>query len=194
MTVTLSVQAHSNHLFTTLLQSGVEVKTSSTIEMGSFLCQLPGFTPEYISKTVETIFLDGTPVDALNQTFSGSNPTLALSASMPGLAGAIFRKNSIHSALRTATDKTDQLQQDQQEISVTLKLFNSIAKERGGDLLSNGVSIKVAKLLNFLERRPELCDYITDIELGSETVTFAEFLTGISQLQSINLKVRNANG
>lgn len=191
---TLRVTPDSHHLFTTLLQSGVEVKSSNLMEMGAFLCQLPGFTPEYISNTVETIFLNGTPVDDLSQPFSGDNPTLALSAAMPGLAGAIFRKNSIHSALRTQTDTDKRLSKSAKSIVVTLKLFNTIAKGPGTDLLINGVSISSANVLNFFKRRSGLCDYITDIELGNEKITYMDFLHKIPQFQKIHLKVTHANG
>ena len=194
LTATLSVLPDSYHLFTTLLQSGIEVKTSSSTPITTFLCQLPGFSPQYISTTVETIFLNGSPVDDLALPFTGTSPTLALSAAMPGLAGAIFRKNSIHSALRTQTDSTDSQTTDSFEIVVTLKLFNSIAKERGRDLLTNGISIKSAKVLKFLKSRSGLCDYITDIELGSNSVTYMEFLNEISQFQTTHLKVINSNG
>ncbi len=192
--VTLHVTPDSHHLFTTLLQSGVEVKSSNAIEMGDFLCQLPGFTPEYIANTVETIFLNGTPVDDLTQPFSDDKPTLALSAAMPGLAGAIFRKNSIHSALRTQTDTSKKSNESARPIVVTLKLFNTIAKGPGTDLLLAGVSISSAKVLNFLKRRSGLCDYITDIELGNEQLTYMDFLERIPQYQTIHLKVTHANG
>lgn len=194
LTTTLSVLPESYHLFTTLLQSGIEVKTSSSTPITTFLCHLPGFSMQYITNTVETIFLNGNPVDDLALPFTGKSPTLALSAAMPGLAGAIFRKNSIHSALRTQTDSTDGQSTEGLEIVVTLKLFNSIAKERGRDLLTNGILIKSAKVSKFLKSRSGLCDYITDIELGSNSITYMEFLSKISQFQTTHLKVINANG
>ncbi|MFT5701869.1 MAG: hypothetical protein ACI8ZB_004771 [Desulforhopalus sp.] len=192
--VTLSVLPDSVHFFTTVLQSGVEVKTSIATEIGAFLCQLPGFTPEYIASTVETIFLNGTPVDDLTLSFTGKAPVLALSASMPGLAGAIFRRNSIHSALRTQTDSSNHVSSDDQATTVTLKLFNSIAKERGAILLETGVTIKAAKVLTFLQKQTGLCDYITDIELNSEAVNITTLFTSLSEAQTIHLKVKNSHG
>lgn len=194
MAATLYVVPNSHHLFTTLLQSGVEVKASNAMEMGAFLCQLPGFSPEYISNTVETIFLNGTPVDDLAQPFSGDTPTLALSAAMPGLAGAIFRKNSIHSALRTQTERSTLSSEGEKNIVVNLKLFNTIAKGPGTDLLLEGVSISSAKLLNFLKRRSGLCDYITDIALGNTQTNYTGFLQKLSQFQTIHFRVLRSNG
>ena len=193
-TVTLRVLPETLLLFTTVLQSGINIKTTTATEMGSFLCHIPGFTPEYISSTVETIFLNGTPVDDLTLSFTGDNPVLALSAAMPGLAGAIFRKNSIHSALRTQTNPPDDLGGKAQETTVTLKLFNSIAKERGVSLLEAGININASKVLTFLQKRTGLCDYITDIQLNNKVVTTAALFTYLSEVQTLFLKVTKSHG
>jgi hypothetical protein len=192
--VTLQVLPESLHLFTTLLQSGIEIKANTAIEMGEFLCQLPGFTPDYIHATVETIFLNGTPVDDLTLRFTGEAPVLALSAAMPGLAGAIFRKNSIHSALRTQTTTQESAGDNTRAITVTLKLFNSIAKERGPFLLEAGITIKASKFLTFLHQRAGLCDHITDIDLNNEVVNVATLLGNLSEFQTIYFKVKNSHG
>lgn len=191
--VTLTVSLESFHLFTTVLQSGIEVKTSTATEMGEFLFQLPGFTADYINSTVETIFLNGTPVDDLSLPFTGKNPVLALSAAMPGLAGAIFRKNSIHTALRTQTDSSQHLYNHKQAKTITLKLFNSVAKDRGGSLLAAGVSIKASKVLTFLQKRTGLSDYITGIEINSKAVNLAALFDKLSEFQIITLKVKTTH-
>lgn len=193
-TVTFYVVPESLHLFTTLLQSGIEIKTKTATVMGDFLCQIPGFTSEYIRCTVETIFLNGTPVDDVNLPLTGSAPVLALSAAMPGLAGAIFRKNSIHSALRTQTNLLEDFVDETKTLTVNLKLFNSIAKERGPFLLETGVTIKASKLLTFLQSRTGLCDYITDIKLNNEAVNVATLLASILKFQTIYLKVKKSHG
>ncbi len=185
----LEVNPEHLYLFTTLLQSGIEVKTNAGTEMGHFLATLDGFTPEYIANTVETIFLNGSPVDDLKLTFSGETPVLALSAAMPGLAGAIFRKNSFHSPLRTQTDSLHFEDKKQKEISVTLKLFNSIAKERGAALLRDGISIKADKLHNFLQKRDSLLDYIIAIRLNNNTLSKTALLTTLQRFTTIYLKI-----
>jgi hypothetical protein len=192
--VTLHVLPESLHLFTTLLQSGIEVKINTTTDMWPFLCQLPGFTADYISSTVETIFLNGNPVDDLTLPFEGDAPVLALSAAMPGLAGAIFRKNSIHSALRTQTTVQETSSDNARTRTVTLKLFNSIAKERGPFLLEAGITIRASKVLTFLCQRTGLCDYITDIDWNNEVVNVATLRGNLSEFQTIYLKVKNSHG
>jgi hypothetical protein len=192
--VTLYVLPESLHLFTTVLQSGIEIKTDAATDMGTFMCQIPGFTADYISSTVETIFLNGTPVDDITLPFTGNAPVLALSAAMPGLAGAIFRKNSIHSTLRTQTTSQEPLSDSVEAITVTLKLFNSIAKECGPFLLEVGITIKASKVLNFLRPGSGLCDNITDIQLNNEVVNVATLRGNLSEFQTIYLKVKNSHG
>ena len=124
----LEVTAESLPLFTTLLQSGIEINCNDGLSMGHFLNELPGFTPEYISDIIQTIFLNGTAEDDMTTPLTGKNPVLALSAAMPGLAGAIFRKNSLHSALRTETRKKNTTESQSESLTVTLKLFNLTIK------------------------------------------------------------------
>jgi hypothetical protein len=51
------------------------------------------------------------PVDDLETVVDGSSPVIAISGAMPGLAGAIFRKNSFHAALRTSADNSSTVRQ-----------------------------------------------------------------------------------
>lgn len=157
-------------LFTTVLQSGIEVSAESGTSLGRFLGDFPGFTAEYLADVVQTIFLNGTAVDDLTIPLSGARPTLALSAAMPGLAGAIFRKNSFHAALRTETGSRTSGPQQNDTITVTLKLFNSIARDRGEELLQRGVCLQTDILVDFLARRPNLQQDIRSIRLNDKSI------------------------
>jgi hypothetical protein len=179
-------------LFTTLLQSGIEIQTSAGTDIGSFLGDLQGFTPEYLASSVETIFLNGTPVDNLQQPISGEEPVLAISAAMPGLAGAIFRKNSIHSALRSDTESLESFR-NSTTLSVTLKLFNSIAKERGEELLHSGIHIKTTKFMTFLEKRPSLKNYITGCMVDDRAVMITELFAALSGSPRLFLQITTDN-
>lgn len=161
--------------------------------MGRFLHQFTGFTPDYLADTVQTIFLDGTAVDDLQLPFMGSTPTLALSGAMPGLAGAIFRKNSFHSALRTDTKSLHSDSNQNESITVTLKLFNRIAKERGEELLSQGVTMRGSQILSFFNRRPNLLQYILQIHSSEELLKTEDFLNLLSKSEIFNLKITGDN-
>lgn len=140
---------------TTLLQSGFRISVPSGQTLLGALTSLPGFTEEYLCATVQTIFCNGIPVDDLHMTIPGQGAVIALSAAMPGLAGAIFRKNSIHAPLRGNAKQIASAGGGVRTV-FTLKLFNSIAFDRGAELLCQGVTMTADTVASFLEKRPDL--------------------------------------
>ncbi len=190
----LTVTSDSLPLFTTVLQSGIEITTKRGETIAGFLNRFPGFTAEYLADTVQTIFLNGTAVDNLSLPLAGKNPTLALSAAMPGLAGAIFRKNSFHAALRTETKSSQAASEEEESISVTLKLFNSIAKERGEELLKTGFCMSGEQLANFLGKRPHLIEHLVKIQLADKELDLPELLRMLPEFAKINLNIFGTDG
>ena len=185
----LTVAPKALLLFTTVLQSGIEIKTAHGQTLARFLNKFPGFTAEYLANTVQTIFLNGTAIDDLSQSFTGDRPVLALSAAMPGLAGAIFRKNSFHSALRTETKSLHSFVDGQESHLVTLKLFNSIARDRGQELLQAGVCLRADLFMSFLTKRPNLMQSIVKIQLAEKEIDIEELLRLLPEVSRLNLKI-----
>ncbi len=164
---------------TTLLQSGFRVCVASGQTLLESLTALPGFTAEYLATTVQTIFCNGVPVDDLCMALPGKGAVVALSAAMPGLAGAIFRKNSIHAALR-GNAKRPASEAGGGYTVFTLKLFNSIALERGTELLCQGVTVAANTVATFFEKRPDLAASIGDARHNQQRYPIE---TMISQLR-----------
>ncbi len=189
----LTVAPEALPLFTTVLQSGIEIKTTRGQSLANFLNKFPGFTAEYLSDTVQTIFLNGSAVDDLSLPLTGQHPVLALSAAMPGLAGAIFRKNSFHSTLRTETKSLHSSEQEQDSLLVTLKLFNSIARDRGQELLQAGVCLKTELLRSFLLKRPNLIQSIESIHLADKEIDSEKFLRILQELSRVSVKIVSKN-
>lgn len=189
----LTVAPEAVLLFTTVLQSGIEIKTGQGQTLANFLNKFPGFTAEYLANTVQTIFLNGTAVDDLSQFFTGHRPVLALSAAMPGLAGAIFRKNSFHSALRTEPKSLQSTAKGQNSLFVTLKLFNSIARDRGQELLEAGVCLRADLFKSFLTKRPNLMQSIVKICLAEKEINIGELLRILPEFSRFNLKIVSKN-
>lgn len=135
----------------TLLQRGFLLPVSRAVTIAELLNELPGFDPEYIRDRVQTIFVNGLAEDDTARQLSAGD-TLALSAAMPGLAGAIFRRGGRHASLRTRPLAAPAHSANQSGY-ITLKLFNMIAAETGPQLLQNGVLIKGAVLARFLDRQ-----------------------------------------
>ena len=69
----LTVAPEALPLFTTVLQSGIEIKTAHGQSLASFLNKFPGFTAEYLADIVQTIFLNGTAVDDLSLPLTGAS-------------------------------------------------------------------------------------------------------------------------
>lgn len=190
----LEVTAESLPLFTTVLQSGIEINSSVGISMGQFLNGLPGFTPDYLSDIVQTIFLNGIAEDDMTTPLTGKKPVLALSAAMPGLAGAIFRKNSLHSALRTETKKATTTNSESETSTVTLKLFNSIAKERGIELLQKGICMPSISLVNFLTNRTSLLQYISVVQFNNVDIDKGDLLHILSKHPKLKIQIIETHG
>jgi len=61
--ICLTVEARLVPVFFQLLQSGFRINVSVGCTVKSLLCEQLGVTPEYLEKRIQTIFLDGKPVD-----------------------------------------------------------------------------------------------------------------------------------
>ena len=193
-TFTLNVIPESIERFTTLLQSGIILSIEKDQPLGVFLNNLPGFTMEYIVDRVQTIFLDGNAVDDLETLISRDGTIIAISAAMPGLAGAIFRKNSLHAALRTIPEKKKDVSSSNNEINVSLKLFNMIAIESGPELLSNGIEMSGVAVANFFKERPTLLSQIYTVHENDSDTTISGFISDVDKPDNIRLKIIPTDG
>jgi hypothetical protein len=87
--------------FSPLLQRGVMVPLNSEVILRHFLYHHLGLSPEFVEDYLTTIFLNGKPVDDLDQAILRGGDTLALSAAMPGLVGATMRRQGLVASLRS---------------------------------------------------------------------------------------------
>lgn len=184
--LTLGIVPEKIDMFATLLQAGIQITTTHATPIGAFLEALPGFSTQYITDQIQTIFLNGTATDDLETPLDGKHPVLAISAAMPGLAGAIFRKNSLHAALRT-TKIRQQSTSPEGKVTVTLKLFNAIARDRGIELLRQGVTLKAKNITDFLQSRATLLPMITVVNLKDKKIPKDELLTKLSSMETVHI-------
>ncbi len=181
--------------FTTLLQSGIYLEVQQGETIGGLLSTLPGFTEEYVNQRVQTIFLNGLPADDLQQQLFGTEAVLALSAAMPGLAGAIFRKDGVHAPLRTETAaKLSQTAPNDQPIKIRLKLFNMIAREKGTQILNDGCMIMASALGKFLACRPPLLAGVKKITMNGRSSDLHVLTSLLQSEQMIQLTVKDSYG
>jgi hypothetical protein len=142
--------------FHSILGTGVGVDTISGITLLDLLCGRLGFDRGYVDRRVQTIFHNGKAVDRIDQVRIEDGDVIALSAAMPGLAGATLRKSGVFATMRKNISHAGAGDQNSpsQKASVTLKLFNLVARELGPQLLRQGVWVRADQLLESIDRLP----------------------------------------
>ncbi len=173
-TLELDLPAEAFPGFASLLQHGVLFPIEKSTPLLALLVTLPGFSAEYIEKNVQTIFINGVAADSLNKEMVDGT-TVALSAAMPGLAGAIFRRQGVHGSLRSKQVTDAPLEQSGAGF-LTLKFFNSIATDRVADLLQKGILVSGKALVKFARMRGHLFEPPIGLKLDGEKVAYADLL------------------
>jgi len=139
-----------------LLQQGFMVRVQVGCSVRALLSQQLNISPEFLEGRIKTIFLDGRPVDDMDSAIIKAGSTLALSAALPGLAGATLRRGGTFASLRSQlTHPRDEAPVAPQEGFIVLKLFNLLMDELGPALLHRGVFIKKEVLKEFLKNLPK---------------------------------------
>lgn len=135
-----------------ILQSGFIIMGYTGYSIKEFLLKELGLSPEFISERIGTIFLDGQPVDDIDLTIIKKKSTVALSGAMPGLVGAMMRRNSPYASFRSSiTHKKSKTDPPKTEGIIRLKLFNVLLKEMGAGLLKKGVFINSSLIEDLLK-------------------------------------------
>ena len=109
------------------------------------LCRQLGVDSDYLDNVIQTVFLDGKPVDDVDNSFVEPGSTLALSAAMPGLVGATLRKGGLLAGFRHSIShegSRDEVSERQNIGRINVKLFNLVTKELGPLLLGRGVILQ----------------------------------------------------
>ncbi|HXY55517.1 MAG TPA: hypothetical protein VEM40_12685 [Nitrospirota bacterium] len=139
--------------FFLLLQQGVMIRVRTGCSVEAFLREEIKATPETIEK-IQSIVLDGRPVDDIGSAVLHDGSTLALSAAMPGLVGATLRRGGTYSSFRGAITYHESGQAcTPGEGWVSIKLFNLLMAELGTGLLQKGVLLSSSDFLGFLAER-----------------------------------------
>jgi hypothetical protein len=142
--------------FFPLLQRGFMFKARVDHSIKTLLCEQVGLKPEYVEDRIKTIFLDGKAVDDIDSAIIKDGSTLALSAAMPGLVGAILRRGGHLALLRSqATYREVNKPSSPREGLVVLKLFNLLVDELGPLFLRTGIFVGGGDLKDLLLSLPE---------------------------------------
>lgn len=141
-------------IFSGLLQAGVEVEAELGRPLRELLTEGLGIEADYVEHRLQTLFLNGHPVDDLDASRATSGDVLALSTAMPGLMGATMRRAGAFSSLRSGISHNPAARTPEEgRGTVTVKLFNFTSRELAGALLSRGVLVASGALGAFLDKR-----------------------------------------
>lgn len=154
-TISFIMDENTISIFSIILQQGFKVNAVVGCSLKSTLCDQFGVDPEYLSDRIQTIFLDGRPVDDVESTIITDGATLALSAAMPGLVGATFRSGGPLSVFRSSISHRGEGEKSgiPAKGMIILKFFNLLVREMGPAFLERGIFVETFVIKNFIEEK-----------------------------------------
>lgn len=172
--------------FFPLLQRGFRVVARTGCSLNQFLSGQLGIDPDYVEERVKTVFLNGSPVDDFDTTMIRDEITLALSAAMPGLVGAVLRRGGVLASFRHSISSRPQAcGPDAGQGAVKIKLFNILVRELGPGFLEQGVWIHASELIEVagtdLEKLGDACE---SIRIAGTDLNLEEAARNISELEN----------
>lgn len=164
--------------FFLLLQQGVSIRRRVGCSVDEFLRAELGASAGTIER-IQSLVLDGKPVDDLRTALVHEGSVLALSAAMPGLVGATLRRGGAYSSFRSAIT----YHEPGRDVSagegwVGIKLFNLLLAELGPGLLRKGVRVETAALLDLLAERMHDLERGCRVQLEGGVISLARCREG----------------
>jgi hypothetical protein len=157
----LALDVEGGSKFVGLLNGGFMIKARIGESVQTLLCERLGLDKSYFDERVQTLFLNSKPVDDPATAAVKNNAVLALSAAMPGLVGATFRKGGTYRWLRGSISHPDDTDMATGKTGwVTVKLFNLILKELGPFFLEAGVWLKGDTIQDFFAQQAGSLDHV----------------------------------
>ena len=142
-------------LFFPLLQKGFRLEVQAGVSVRSLLVDQLGVSAEYLEGRIQTIFVDGKPIDDLDRVAVRDGSTLALSSAMPGLLGATLRRGGYYAVLRSQiSHRGEDLSARAADGIVLVKLFNLTLVELGPSFLERGGWVTSEDLAGLLKKLP----------------------------------------
>ena len=131
-------------------QGGAEVEVKVGGNLLSLLTEDLGLSEEAIAR-IQTVFWRSKPVDDIAGCVISDGGVLTLSAALPGLVGAVLRRDGYWAAMRDSiTHQNDGSAQHTGRGIITIKLFNFMLSEVGPLLLKRGIRLGAAELTAIL--------------------------------------------
>jgi hypothetical protein len=189
--IVLELEPHLVSRFARLFSKGVTVRAQTGCSLRDFICEQLGIPADYLEQRIQTIFLNGRAVDDTKSAVVTDGDSLALSAAMPGLVGAVFRRDGYYAALRnTVTYRREGAEARASDGEVTLKLFNLTVKELGPMILNRCVAVNGRDLWELMQdSAEEFCRGTRQIAFDGARRSFDDLLARIQAGNRMHLSV-----
>jgi len=191
-TRTLMIRADAEALATLapLAREGFGIDIAAGRSLRQTLADDLGLGAECVEKRIQTVFLDGSPVDNIDADHARPGSALALAGALPGVAGICMQRQSRIGVYREGiTHRVEaELPASAHALRITLKLFNVVAVECLAQVLSHGVEVRSGRLAELLETNPEALAQ-ADLLLDGQTITRAALADALRG-QNTPLRVR----
>jgi hypothetical protein len=160
-----------------LLQDGFYVAgVASGTSVREFLTNVLGLEPDYIRGRIQSLFLDGKPVDDYDKAHVRDGSRLALSSALPGLVGATLRQGGLLASFRNTITYQETTAAASGNSLVHVRLFNLIMDEMGPMLLQKGMLVKAAVLRGFLAQNQDVAGSSKKILLNTKPMDASSLL------------------
>jgi hypothetical protein len=190
--IVLKEASRFRFLLNGVFRQGVQVEIIAGTSIRQVIVEQLGIAENYLENRVQTLFLNGKPVDDVDTMKVSDGSVLALSAAMPGLAGATLRKGGKYAALRLQISIGSDLSVPvQRKGRMVLKLFNQIAEEQGPALLERGIGIGVGDLLDVIRKAQDLSllKEVLKVEVNGNSIDSEMLAAEISSRAEVFLSI-----
>ena len=155
--MTLKEDSRLYSLLNGVFRQGVQVEILAGSSIRQIIVDQLGIAEDYLENRVQTLFLNGKPVDDVDARMVSDGSVLALSAAMPGLAGATLRKGGKYASFRQQISLGGDLPfPAPRKGRMILKLFNQVAEEQGTVVLTKGIWISGGDLQDVIRKARDL--------------------------------------
>jgi hypothetical protein len=190
----LTVNSQIVPFFFPVLQKGFMQKIQVGCSLKELLSAGFGLSAEYIENRIQTIFLNGKPVDDMDTAIVRDGSSLALSSAMPGVLGATLRRGGYYSRMRSQITHVEEAESPQRaEGQIIVKLFNLTVRELGPMFFERGIWIDAEDLKDFFKSQSrDFWRGCVETAIDGRNVDMAKILSWDFTAKRVYLQLRTA--
>ncbi|MDJ0782118.1 MAG: hypothetical protein QNJ22_09095 [Desulfosarcinaceae bacterium] len=176
MQITLFLKKDKSSLvaFSSVLHHGFQVNAMVGCSIKELLCDQFEVAEEILKHRIQTLLLDGKPLDDEERATVKGGATIALSIALGGMVGVSLRKGGHLTNIRSTIthQEKETVKIPSTEGMVTIKLFNQLAGELGPLFLKKGLWVQKNDAMAILkDRLAALRSFIIKIEKDGMELT-----------------------